>query len=299
MPSALQLEGFTPVLDVMLRRYGATRALVYGKVWRYCQMSEHVCMASYRRLAEELHLSRRTVIRHVGALAADGFLEDLTPDENSAPHKYRVTDKVRFVSRMDVVLDEGVTECHSPSEAPGEGVTECHSGGDTASLGGDTASPKDTIKIPARHISQTADGLMPTDPPVLETQAESKPKRARSDRSGASPAQRAHRELFRVLADVCHVDAGLKTMQGLLNRTAGELRQAGYDADTIRRLFGANGIYWRKHWKGKKRQPPGPVDVIQSIRYLREQEAGPGAASAHPLDLERITRESIASLGVT
>jgi len=73
---AKKLNGdFTPVLDSMVQRYGFTTAGVYGRVWRYAQMSEGVCKAKQRKMANELGISLRAIVRHLDLLVRDGFLE--------------------------------------------------------------------------------------------------------------------------------------------------------------------------------------------------------------------------------
>jgi hypothetical protein len=336
MAALTTMSGFTPVFDALVRTYGRTRAEVFGVVWRYCQMRDRVCRASQSRLASELDMCRDTVSRHIGALVEDGYLEDLTPDLAGAPHTYRDTGKLEFVSLVGAI-DHGAEDERGP-KAVGERdrvltarmVGREEIAGETETPVGQTdGSVGETDRIVGeaeRAVCQTGRGVGQTDRGCLRDRHKETPKIPDGDgaktedgfaeatcadpvqasdpepiaeRRKASPAQRAHRALFGALAQVCSVDPRLKTMRGLLNRTAGELRQAGYDADTIRRLFGPAGVYWRRHWKGKRRQPPGPVDVIQSIQYLLEQEAGCGGGNGHALDMERITRESIASLGVT
>jgi len=63
------------VFDSIVRKYGATVALVYGKIWRYCDWSDlSVCTASNKRLAEELDMSESTVKRAKTLLKKDRFI---------------------------------------------------------------------------------------------------------------------------------------------------------------------------------------------------------------------------------
>ena len=68
-------------------------ALVYGLVWRYCQMSAGVCRASHDTLAKHVGVSRHTIMRHLESLTNAGYLEDLTPDAKGKAHIYRDTGK--------------------------------------------------------------------------------------------------------------------------------------------------------------------------------------------------------------
>lgn len=91
-----QLNGFTPVIDGMIPEVGAMTALVFGKAWRYCQMSDGVCKASQDRIADELGLSRATINAHISKLVEAGYLEDTTPDLVGLPHQYRDTGKANL-----------------------------------------------------------------------------------------------------------------------------------------------------------------------------------------------------------
>lgn len=91
-----QLNGFTPVIDGMIPEVGAMTALVFGKAWRYCQMSDGVCKASQDRIADELGLSRATINTHLSKLVEAEYLEDMTPNLLGLPHQYRDTGKANL-----------------------------------------------------------------------------------------------------------------------------------------------------------------------------------------------------------
>jgi len=87
----LPLPGtFTPVFDSLLRELGLSSALVYGVIWRCCQMEQNVCRASLETLAKRTRLSRSSVIRHIKTLLRQGYITDLTPNLKHAPHTYLV-----------------------------------------------------------------------------------------------------------------------------------------------------------------------------------------------------------------
>jgi len=88
-----RLKNFTPLLDSITEKHGIYRASVFGRIYRYCQMSTGTCTASLERIAEKLGISYKTVQRHVKALVTDGYLEDLTPKLKNRPHQYRDTGK--------------------------------------------------------------------------------------------------------------------------------------------------------------------------------------------------------------
>jgi len=90
------VEGWTPVIDGMIPDVGATTALVFGKAWRYCQMSDGVCKASQERIAAELGMTRTTIHAHFKKLVKTGYLKDMTPDLVGAPHEYADTGKANL-----------------------------------------------------------------------------------------------------------------------------------------------------------------------------------------------------------
>jgi DNA-binding Lrp family transcriptional regulator len=83
-----------------------------------------VCGASQDKIAKELGISRRSVIRHIAILVKDEYLVDLTPEIKHAPHEYDDTGK----ACLKVQLVAGVTESHSRCDRESQlGVTESHS----------------------------------------------------------------------------------------------------------------------------------------------------------------------------
>ena len=114
LPSTL--SGFTPAPDVLIKKYGFVTALVWGRIWRYCQMSDSVCRAKIETLAAELGMSDRTIIRHIDPLVEDGYLKDMTPDLRNRPHLYADTGKLRIRISIEATMTEsqsGVTQSHS------------------------------------------------------------------------------------------------------------------------------------------------------------------------------------------
>jgi hypothetical protein len=93
---------FTPLFDVILQdpELGRIGAIVFGKVWRYCD-AYGTCTASRERMAREVGLSYKTFQRWLTTLCDKGYLEDLTPERRNAPHEYRDTGKVRMVVRVE------------------------------------------------------------------------------------------------------------------------------------------------------------------------------------------------------
>jgi DnaD/phage-associated family protein len=87
---------FTPCPDALVEKYSHTTALVWGKIWRYCQMKDEKCNAAIQRLAKELGLSDDTIGKHIKVLEKGGYIKDLTPDVRHKPHEYIDTGKLKL-----------------------------------------------------------------------------------------------------------------------------------------------------------------------------------------------------------
>lgn len=83
-----QCGGFTPIPRALSQRYSGNVCLVWGIVWRYCQMSKGYCNASVDRMAEETDGSAKTFRRHLSTLIDAGLVEDKTPDIRNKPHTF-------------------------------------------------------------------------------------------------------------------------------------------------------------------------------------------------------------------
>ena len=91
-----KVNGWTPVIDAVVLDVGMTAAVVFGKAWRYCQMSDGVCKASQERIADELGISRATDNTYFSKLTEAGYLKDLTPHLLGLPHQYADTGKANL-----------------------------------------------------------------------------------------------------------------------------------------------------------------------------------------------------------
>lgn len=114
-----EVDGWTPLIDVIVDSLGLTAAAVFGRMWRYCQMSDNVCRASQETIARELHVSRKTVNEQIEILVKNGFLEDTTPDVRNRPHVYADTGKAGL--RLSIV--GGVMKGYTSQAKTKDGVT--------------------------------------------------------------------------------------------------------------------------------------------------------------------------------
>lgn len=135
-----RMKNFTPMLDDLVQKYGIITAAVWGRVWRYSQQNGKVCQATQERIANDLKLGRRTVIRHLQILIDDGYLVDHTPELRHRPHTYTTVSAPE--SHTDI--DDSVPESHT--SAP-ESHTQCA-----------TESLKETIK--ETNKKQVPDGAV-------------------------------------------------------------------------------------------------------------------------------------------
>ena len=125
-----ELRGFTPLIDIVAEDVGIVAAVVYGVVWRYCQMSDGVCRAAIGTISARSHMSRRTAQRALRVLEESGYIQDMGTLGVGGTHVYRDTGEVKIRGITEVTDREGgVSE--SPggvSESPG-GVSESPGGG--------------------------------------------------------------------------------------------------------------------------------------------------------------------------
>ena len=114
------LSGFIIAPDAIIEKHGVVVAAVYGRVWRYAQQKNKVCYASIDTIAENLRLSRSTVIRHLKTLKDAGYLIDLTPELRNKPHTYKLSGKVKLVQKTEIIIED--------EPLKGRGVSKRNSG---------------------------------------------------------------------------------------------------------------------------------------------------------------------------
>src|SRR3990172_1362184 len=70
-----EVSGFVPVFEAILEKYDDhITALVFGRRWQYCRMEDGVCKASLETIANDLKLSKATIMRHTELLVRDKYL---------------------------------------------------------------------------------------------------------------------------------------------------------------------------------------------------------------------------------
>lgn len=103
--NTLEIYGYTPIFDVVATRLGTMTALVFGVVWRHCQMRLGVCTAGVPRLADLTGIAEKTVRRHLAVLCEADYLEDMTPGIRNKAHIYRDTGKIRFRVSVEAIVE--------------------------------------------------------------------------------------------------------------------------------------------------------------------------------------------------
>jgi DnaD/phage-associated family protein len=104
-----EVSGFIPVFEVVLMHYkDHMTALVFGRMWQYCGMSDGVCRATIDRLANDLQISGATVMRHIEKLEEDGYIYDSTPARRNRPHEYVDCGKVVMKGSLSAIAQKNV-----------------------------------------------------------------------------------------------------------------------------------------------------------------------------------------------
>jgi DnaD/phage-associated family protein len=125
-----EVSGFVPVFEVLLERYeDHITALVFGRRWQYCRMEDGVCRASLETIANDLKVSKATVMRHTELLVRDEYLIDLTPDARNVPHIYADAGKIIMKSQLTATVSERNTTVSQRKASVSQGnatVSESH-----------------------------------------------------------------------------------------------------------------------------------------------------------------------------
>lgn len=187
-----KIKNFTPLLDSLVKEHGLITAAVWGRVYRYEQMSSGKCVASHETLSEGLNISKRTLIRHLDILIDKEYITDHTPERRNKPHDLTTTRKARLEITLEAI-DEGVTESHT-------GVTESHTESDRESH--EESSKKESKKQKIKESAASA-ALPPEPPPPKPKSSAGKKRDERLDH----PAIVAYKDLARLTPPFAARDA--------------------------------------------------------------------------------------------
>ncbi len=102
----------------VIEKLGLNVAAVYGNMENFSHMSKDgICNASQEKLATELKLSKRTVIRAIKILESSGAILDTTPNLRNHTHSYLVTPVETFVRMVRTFVTPTVTDSTSHSDS--------------------------------------------------------------------------------------------------------------------------------------------------------------------------------------
>jgi DnaD/phage-associated family protein len=146
-----KVDGFTPVIDSVMKETSLITAVVFGRIWRYCQMENGVCQATLEKISDGVGLSRQAVIDHIKKLEENGYIEDQTPSLRNRPHTYRDTGKAGLYMTLSAVnvVDSAVNVVDSQSQP---GVLEDSLKKESKTEDTTTATTKNIFKVYENEI---------------------------------------------------------------------------------------------------------------------------------------------------
>jgi hypothetical protein len=122
--TAMDTRTFTPCFDWVVRLTGdAHAALVYGVIWRYCQLRDDHCYASQQRLAHHLGWARSTVNRHLSRLESVGLIRPVGRSVQGKPRHYIAVAADSFKGTLSPAAGQPVADC--ATSTPPEPVALC------------------------------------------------------------------------------------------------------------------------------------------------------------------------------
>ena len=110
------VDGFTPVIDGLVEKYGFMTALVFGVIWRYCQLKDGKCTASQETLANKIGVKRQTFFRHAKLLVENGYLESNT--KRGLGIEYTDTGKANLSFKVTARVIESDSTCNPKVQPP-------------------------------------------------------------------------------------------------------------------------------------------------------------------------------------
>lgn len=110
------VDGFTPAIDGIVEELGFLTAIVFGVIWRYCQMEDGVCNASQEKLANKIGIKRQTLARHAKSLVAAGYLESELKEGIGIT--YKDTGKANLLLKVTGGVIKSDTGCYPELQVP-------------------------------------------------------------------------------------------------------------------------------------------------------------------------------------
>ncbi len=264
--STQQLTNYTPVIDEVCDDVGFLGAIIYGVVFRYCQMKESKCFATRDAIAKRANCSDRSVKRWLKELCKKGYIKDLTPKAKNRPHEYILTDKAAMITRVT-----GVTESHGdvPEEVPHHDRESQHHDresrqGDRESrptmteshAGGDRESREETLQETIQETTQeTEESASAPAPPPAATPPAKKPRSAK---------QQARDAMSNALLELCFDRGPDKwgTLPSVDQANLGKATTKWLGENVTPDDIQSFGQWWyAEDWRGRKGEPPSLAEI--------------------------------------
>jgi hypothetical protein len=246
------VQGWTPVIDTIIENHGLTTALVFGVIWRYCQMDGHTCYASQETLAKSVCVTRQTINTHADILVKEGYLEKVEHDGH--PSVYKDTGKAGLiieaydnggVNLVDTSMSRGVNEIDTRCKANIQGVSTPFTGGVNLV---DTNKTINTPIKKQRNKTKAPDGAAP---------------------------KINYYPIARALSKVTGLD-----FEKNKSRLFGEAKKFKPEEEAqIIRDYSSTGSWYSCDWRGMKGQPPSLSQVRETWGNLKPpitQKSGNG-----------------------
>lgn len=225
---------WTPVIDSIVDKYGAVTALIFGVIWRYCQMKDGECRASQSTIAKRCGYSRQTAITHIKILVENGYITEKRTDTMGV-NVYKDTGKAGI--RVEVkAFDELVNDIDKPCKSNLQPL-----------------SNKLTTHVNLIDTSNSIeDSVKDTNKDTCETKI-------------LTPQQ----ETVGFIAELTGIDLNIKGNGARIGKEASKLLAAGYDLEKLKQF---KAWWWGVCWKGKdKQQPPELYDISRYIGQSSEK----------------------------
>ena len=256
------------------------------------------CYPSILELSKKCAMSQRTVIRAIDGLVDGGFL--VRKRHKSRSNSYTiVVDQLRPIESVsdklspivsDNLSHRQVTDCHMVSDnlSP-QHVTDCH-------VTSDNLSPDPSVIHQVIHQGGSTRGAgRSSPPPIVINQPIDRtpggngyhpPEEPPVEKRPPSPEVLAVGEMCNAITDVTGISARLNW--DVVSGLAGELVDAGYSPEQLRRHYSKQPVpgawhWYEQDWRGKKGELP-------SVKAIRETIAGATQVAAAPKKLGQIER---------
>lgn len=244
-----EVNGFTPVIDKIVKEHGYMTALVFGRIWRFCQMETGVCNASQETIGKSIGVDRHTIINHAEKLIKSGYLKSIT--KPGIGTTYVDTGKAGLVIKItgdSTPGNENATGCERNYQLPGnENATKI--------VFKDSIN-KDSINIGAEKTAQPEPIYEPCSDDCEPVKDKKKPK-LKQDTKKLYPIAEALAEVTGMSFD--------SNKEKIFREAKLIVRDPRVTVDEISRQFSPGADWYKFDWRGQKGQKPSLAQVRETI----------------------------------